>query len=108
MQVLIGAASNYRVAGIGSGIGDLREDKTSILEISGVLERAEGHDFAGGEGVEEKACPEHLSMDLLELGHAGAFFYGNNTWVWLIWVINAACDHSKRGGGGVSWEEGIF
>jgi hypothetical protein len=73
------------------------------------LKRAKGHNFAGGEGVEEEACPEHLSMDLLELGHVGAFFYRNNTWMWLIWVINAACDHTNsRGGGGVSREEGIF
>lgn len=84
MQVLIGAASNYRVASIGSGIWDLREDKTSILETSRVLKRAKGHNFAGGEGVEEEACPEHLSMDLLELGHVGAFFYRNNTWMWLV------------------------
>lgn len=44
------------------------------METPGVLKSAKGHNVAGGECVEEKAGSKHLGVDLLEVGHVGAFF----------------------------------
>lgn len=43
------------------------------MEASGAFQSGKGNDFAGGEGVEEEAGSEELGVDLLKLGHGGAF-----------------------------------
>lgn len=73
-QILVGVTPDYGITGEGGGIGDLVEDETGVREASRVVEGTEGDDFTGREGVDEEASPEHLGMDLLELGHGGAFF----------------------------------
>lgn len=73
-QIRIGVTSNNRITSKSGGIGDLREDQAGVIEASWVLKSAKGNNVAGGECVEEKAGSKHLGVDLLEVGHVGAFF----------------------------------
>lgn len=72
--VPVRVASYDGITSKNGGVGDLAQHKTGVIETPRVLKSAEGDDLAGGEGVEEETGSEHLGVDLLELGHVGAFF----------------------------------
>ncbi|XP_028944074.1 uncharacterized protein [Malus domestica] len=72
--VQVGKGKKFNNAGNNSEIwlGNLVQHLAGIVEAGEGREGTDGDKLAGGVGVEEKACTEHLGVDLLQLLDAGA------------------------------------